>query len=265
MSQGDPQALEVTLRDDGVLHVRLNRPDVHNAFNETVIAELHAAFERAATDDAVRACLLTGNGKSFSAGADISWMREQGDADHATNVASAERMARMFHAIWACPKPVLAGVHGAALGGGTGLTAVADVAIAAENAKLGFTEVRLGIIPAVISPYVVEKVGTARARALFVLGHRFSGEEAARVGLVFEACPAEQLAERLEHWLSELLRGAPGALTAAKTLTHELAVRGPDEDVALTARHIANARGTAEAQEGLAAFLEKRPAAWTKR
>lgn len=264
---GYPNAttLEIEACDTGVLRVRLNRPAVHNAFNETLIGELRSTFEAASGDPGVRLVVLTGNGKSFSAGADIAWMRQQGKADLADNVASAERMARMFHAIWACAKPVLAGVHGAALGGGTGLTAVADVAIAEESATFGFTEVRLGIIPAAISPFVIEKLGPARARALFLLGSRFDGREAERLGLVHRACEQGRLAAHVERTAAEILRGGPQALTAAKQLTHELAGRHIDEVLALTAERIASIRGTEEASEGLSAFLDKRSPSWRHR
>ncbi|MEZ5988648.1 MAG: biotin carboxylase N-terminal domain-containing protein [Planctomycetota bacterium] len=185
----DPTLCQRELREDRVLHVRLDRPEARNAFNDQLIAELRATFDEASADEACRAVLLTGNGKSFSAGADIDWMRQQGELSYIENLASAEEMAGMFQAIYACRKPVVVAAHGAALGGGTGLVAAADIALCEHSTVLGFTEVRLGILPAVISPYVVEKIGIARARALFVLGSRFDGREAERIGLVFRSVP----------------------------------------------------------------------------
>jgi len=254
--------LDVTTRDDGVLHVRLDRPEVHNAFNETLIAELHATFTNAAGEASVRAVLLTGNGPSFSAGADIAWMREQGQASLEDNRAGAKRMASMFHAIYSCPKPVLAGIHGAALGGGTGLAAVADIAIAEESAVFGFTEVRLGIVPAVISPFVVEKLGVAKARALFLTGERFDGREAERVGLVFRCCPDGELEAHLDRATGAVLASAPNAVLAAKQLTQSLSPRPVADDLDRVAECIAELRGSPEAQEGLEAFLNKRKASW---
>ncbi len=256
------ETLETSLRPDGVLHVRLNRPDVHNAFHPTLIGELQATFVAAGQDSSTRAVLLSGNGKSFSAGADIAWMREAGDADYQANLAGAERMAAMFHAIFDCPKPVVASIHGAALGGGTGLAAAVDIAIASETATFGFTEVRLGIVPAVIAPYVIDKVGAAKARALFLTGERFRGREAERIGLVFRACPPEALEDTVEQCLVELGRGGPLAQHEAKRLATSLGVRNPATEQAACAALIARLRGTDEAKEGLGAFLEKRSANW---
>jgi methylglutaconyl-CoA hydratase len=262
MDYGNPETLAIERREDGVLQVRLNRPEVHNAFNSTLIAELRQVFAKASADPDVRAALLCGSGKSFSAGADVAWMRAQGEADFASNRQSAVEMASMFQAIWACDKPVVASVHGAALGGGTGLVAACDLAIAGKSAVFGFTEVRLGILPAVIAPYVIEKLGSARARALFLLGSVFDAEEAQRVGLVFRACEDQELADQTEAYLRELLEGGPAALAAAKQLTHTLAARRLADDLEQTADWIARIRGTAEGKEGLQAFLDKRRPSW---
>ncbi|MFQ5504893.1 MAG: enoyl-CoA hydratase-related protein [Planctomycetota bacterium] len=254
------QNLALEPRPDGVLHVKLDRPRVHNAFNDELIEELSTAFGEATVDPAVRAILLTGNGPSFSAGADIDWMRRQGELDLDENVESGKRMARMFWTIYACRKPVVAGIHGAALGGGTGLAAVADVALASEDAFFGFTEVRLGIVPAVISPFVIEKLGSARARALFLLGERFDAREAERLGLVFRSCPTGELEATLERHLGSLLQGGPEALIAAKNLAQSRSgIQGKLDTVA---ELIARTRRGAEAREGLRAFLEKRRPAW---
>lgn len=254
--------LEVTTSADGVAVVELQRAERHNAFNATVIDELRSAFTALDVDDAIRAILLRGAGKSFSAGADIDWMRAQGEADEASNIAGAQAMESAFRAIYACRKPVVARVHGAALGGGTGLTAAADIAITAESTVFGFTEVRLGIIPAVISPYVIEKIGLAKAKALFLTGSRFRGPEAERIGLVFRAVPDDQLDDEVERTLDALRKGGQNALACAKALCQHTRERAPDEVAGYTTRAIAEIRGHEEAREGLAAFLEKRSASW---
>ncbi len=264
MSRAEPETLNISDRPDRVRHITINRPERHNAFNDLVIAELTEAFEEAGRLSDCPAVLLTGAGPSFSAGADIEWMREQGQLGTAANRESGLRMARMFEAIRSCAKPVVAAVQGAALGGGTGLTAAVDIAIAQEDAKFGFTEVRLGIIPAVISPFVVEKLGAARARALFVLGSRFDGKEAERLGLVFRSCQKGTLAESTEEVIRELTKGAPGALQAAKALALRLTQTDTSTHLNYCADEIARLRSLPEAQEGLAAFLEKRRPSWIR-
>ncbi len=259
------ETLEISARDPGFLVVALNRPDRHNAFNETVVRELREVFDLAGGDPEIRGVLLQGHGPSFSAGADISWMKANGEGNREANLVSARRMADMFEAVHSCPKPVVARVHGAALGGGAGLLSAADIAIATEDAKIGFTEVRLGILPAVISPYVVEKIGTARARALFLLGRRFDGREARRLGLVFDAVPEAELDASIDRALADLTKGGPHALREAKRLAlsflgESYAARRED-----TAARIADIRLSEEAQEGLAAFLEKRPPNWVRK
>ncbi|PIE24451.1 MAG: enoyl-CoA hydratase [Planctomycetota bacterium] len=256
------ETLSLELCPSGVLKVTLQRERRHNAFNAQVIQELSEAFGWADQADAVRVVLLQGAGPSFSAGADIEWMRQQGSLGHAENVESARQMASCFEAIHSCRKPVVAAVHGAALGGGTGLTAAADIAICEESTVFGFTEVRLGILPAVISPYVVEKLGSARARALFLLGSRFRGREAERLGLVFRCVPDGQLEAEVEGCLAELSKGAPSALIASKRLALSLNTLPPAGRMDFCAEEIARQRGTLEAQEGLAAFLDKRQAKW---
>ncbi len=246
----------------GVLEIRLNRPEKHNAFNAQVISDLKEAFDQASVDESVRVVLLTGAGKSFSAGADIDWMRSQGRENEKANVQSALQMSEMFLAIHDCSKPVIAKVHGAALGGGTGLVAASDIAIASEDAIFGFTEVRLGIIPAVISPFAIEKLGPGSARALFLLGRRFNGVEAARLGLVFRSVPAADLGDEIENCLADLLRGSPMALKAAKELAQSLSPQAPQSHIPRCAEAIAKIRGSEEAQEGLSAFLERRRPSW---
>jgi methylglutaconyl-CoA hydratase len=262
MSTTSFETLRLEQDPRGCLEIQLNRPKKHNAFNGKVISELKQAFEDASENEGIRAVLLTGAGKSFSAGADIDWMRDQGRENEASNVQSALEMSEMFLAIHECKKPVLARVHGAALGGGTGLVAAADIAIASGDAVFGFTEVRLGIIPAVISPFAIEKLGSAAARALFLLGRRFNGTEAERLGLVFRSVPPEDLDAEIENCLTDILRGSPKALEAAKSLSHSLNPLPPLREIPRCAEAIAKIRGTAEAQEGLSAFLERRRPSW---
>ncbi|MCA8970755.1 MAG: enoyl-CoA hydratase/isomerase family protein [Planctomycetes bacterium] len=262
----DYRTLAVARRDDGIADVALARPERHNAFDDTVIAELTHAFDTLGDDASVRAILLRGEGKSFSAGADIEWMRMQGEADEAANIASALRMERAFRAIYACKRPVVARIHGAALGGGTGLTAAADIAITAASTTFGFTEVRLGILPAVISPYVIEKIGLAKAKSLFLMGSRFDGREAERIGLVFRAVPDDELDSEVEATLSHLAKGGPDALARVKRLCSDVGLGAPSDEsvIRVTTEAIAAVRSTSEAREGLAAFLEKRKPSWIR-
>lgn len=255
------QTLEVAA-DGAVLHIRLNRPDVRNAFNGAVVDELTAAFAAADADDAARVVVLSGNGKSFSAGADLAWMTEQADLPPAQNQVGAEKMARMFLAIARCKKPVVARVFGHALGGGTGLTAAADVAISTEDCLFGLTEVKLGIVPAVISPFVLQKIGAGRARTLFLTGERFDGKEAQRLGLVHKAVPADQLDAEVARVVGELLAAGPCAVASAKRLIAAVSHLSLEDAIPVTSRWIADLRATPEAKEGFAAFLGKRKPGW---
>lgn len=252
-------------RDGPVARVTLARPEVRNAFNAALIAELRAAFATLAAEppDALRAVVLAGDGTTFCAGADVDWMRASIGLSVADNERDAAAMADMFAAIDACPVPVIARVTGAALGGGMGLCAVADVVLATADAMFGFTETKLGIIPAVISPFVLAKVGESAARALFPTGERFGAARAREIGLVHEVLPdAAALDRRLDEVLGELRRAGATALRAAKALVREQRGLAPDAARALTVRAIAHQRTSAEGQEGLAAFLEKRPPGW---
>jgi methylglutaconyl-CoA hydratase len=255
------QTLEVA-RDGAVLHVRLDRPELRNAFNGALVEDLHAAFGAASTDASARVVVLSGNGKSFCAGADLGWMTEQAALSEADNRAGAERMARMFLAVARCSKPVVARVHGHALGGGTGLAAAADVAIAADDAVFGLTEVKLGIVPAVISPFVLQKVGAGRARALFLTGERFDGREAERIGLVHRAVPLPQLDAVVSGTVEQLLGSGPAAVASCKQLIASVAGMAFEDAVPLTSAWIARLRATPEAREGMQAFLDKRPPIW---
>ncbi len=257
---GNFETLAVETRRPAVLEIAIDRPRKRNAFNETVVEELTQAFRTAAAGEDTRAVVLAGRGPVFSAGADLEWMRAQGRADREANLASARAMAAAFEAVRRCPKPVVARVQGAALGGGSGLVAAADLAVAAEDARIGFTEVRLGILPAVISPYVVEKVGPGVARALFLTGRILDGREARRIGLVFETVPEADLDSAVDRILDEILAGGPMAQRRIKELPP---LASPGGEFAETlAEAIAAARLSDEGQEGLAAFLEKRRPRW---
>jgi methylglutaconyl-CoA hydratase len=238
-------------REQGVLRVTIAKPERRNAFDAALIAELHEAF--ADVGDA-RAVVLAGDGPSFSAGADVDWQRSAIDLGFDDNVEDALKLYRMLEAIDACPAPVVARIQGYALGGGSGLTACADIALASPDAVFGFTEVRLGIVPAVISPFVLGKIG-AHARRFFLTGERFDAETALRIGLVHEV--AEDLDGAVERILSELLQSGPEATRAAKRLVREQPQSGDE-----LARLAARMRTSPEGQEGLRAFLDKRAAGW---
>jgi methylglutaconyl-CoA hydratase len=258
-------ATVLVTRDGDVAWVRLGRPEVRNAFNAAVIAELRAVFEALATEppDALRGVVLAGDGPAFCAGADVEWMRAAIGLSVDDNERDAATMQSMFAAIDACPVPVLARVQGAALGGGMGLCAVSDVVVATADATFGFTETRLGIIPAVISTFVVPKIGESHARALFPSGQRFDAERALRIGLVHEVVSDEAgLDDRIAALVAQLRAAGPTAIRAAKSLVREIRTLGPDGAARQTPRHIARQRTSAEGQEGLAAFVEKRPPRW---
>lgn len=247
-------------RAGAVLRVTIDRPEVKNAFNEVVIRELTEVFSTVPAD--VRAVVLTGGGTIFCAGADVHWMKKSKDFTEAQNRADAAAMSRMFRTIDECPKPVIGRINGHALGGGTGLTSVCDIAVAVDTATFGFSEVRLGIVPAVISAYVLPKIGPAMARRYFLTGERFGTDVAMRLGLVHEACPAGELDARVEAIVKELLSCGPTAVSIAKKLVQDELPMTRDEAVEYTVSTIARVRVTPEAQEGLGAFLEKRKPTW---
>ncbi len=238
-------------RDGEILRVTLARPEQRNAFDAALIAELSEAFVDVGR---VRAVVLAGEGASFCAGADLEWMRAAADLDYEANLRDANAARHLFEAVDRCPAPVVCRVQGHALGGGAGLVACSDVAIAAADAVFGFSEVKLGIIPAVVSPFVLARIGPGAARRYFVTGERFDAETALRIGLVHEV--DADLDGAVERVLAELLTAGPKAARAAKKLVLERP-DGPD-----TARRIAEQRTSEEGQEGLRAFLEKRPPSW---
>ena len=252
-------------RDGPVARVVLSRPEARNALNAELIADLHAAFMSFGTEpaEALRAVVLAGEGPAFCAGADVAWMRASVGLSLEENEADAGRMADMLAAVDGCPAPVVARVQGAALGGGMGLCAVADITLAAADAVFGFTETKLGILPAVISPYVIARIGEGQARALFPTGERFDAERARRIGLVNEVLPDEPaLDERVVAVIGELLGAGPTAARAAKAIIRDQRSLSSDEKRTLTVGAIARQRVSAEGQEGLTAYLEKRPPRW---
>ncbi|MFT3791992.1 MAG: enoyl-CoA hydratase-related protein [Rudaea sp.] len=254
-------------RQDGVLRIALDRPQVHNAFDDALIAELTAALDDADRDAGVRAVVLTGNGASFSAGADLHWMRGMAKATEGENRADSERLARLMRTLNFLSKPTVARVNGAAYGGGVGLVACCDIAIAADNARFGLTEVKLGLVPAVISPYVIAAIGLRQARRLFLTGELFDAAAAARIDLVHEVVAPEHLDAAVDGALALLAKGAPHAQDEAKRLAlrtagidRERAERLDRENAALIAR----LRVGAEGQAGLGAFLDKQSPPWIK-
>jgi methylglutaconyl-CoA hydratase len=253
----------VTTREGGVETLTLNRPDVRNALNDEVIAELTAWTERADADLELRAVVLAGAGRAFSAGADIAWMAKTVGYTEEENLRDALALARLFTALDRLPVPLIGRIQGAALGGGSGLAAVCDVAIAEEQTVFGFTEVKLGILPAVISPFVIAKIGQSAARALFLTGARFSAARAREIGLVHEVVPAAELDAAVAAQVREVLTASPDAVAAAKRLIAQVAGRPREDTLQLTARAIASQRVAPQGQEGLHAFLDKRRASWT--
>ncbi len=255
--------LRISTRAPGVAEVTMSRPAVFNAFDEAMIGELDAAFALLAEDGHVRVIVLAGEGKHFSAGADLQWMQRASTASRDWNLVDARRFAAMLARIESCPKPTLAHVQGAALGGGVGLVCACDIAIAADNASFSVSEARFGILPAVIGPYVVNAVGKRQARRLALTATRIKAAEALAIGLVQQVVAADALDAAVDATVAELLTGGPQAQREIKQLFAQLAL-GPitPEVIELTAQTISRVRGSDEAREGFAAFLGKRPASW---
>lgn len=248
-----------------VAAVWLNRPALHNAFNPALVAELTSVFLELGADPAVRVIVLASRGRTFSAGADIAWMKAQGAASLEENMADAERLAEMFRVIAECSKPTVARVQGAAIGGGVGLIAACDIAVGVRGSVFAMSEVRLGLIPATIAPYVVRAIGARHARRLFQTGERIDAVAAERIGLLHEVVDPGAIDGRLQEVIEALLAGAPGAQREAKQLVKLVDAQVIDNAmIAATAQGIAVRRATAEAGEGLSAFLEKRPASWVR-
>jgi methylglutaconyl-CoA hydratase len=238
-------------------YVMLDRPEVRNAFNEQLIAEMTAWAQGAATDGSVRGVVISGTGLSFCAGADLGWMTKMAEYTQEENLRDAHAAGAMFAAIDALPMPVIAQIHGAAVGGGAGLAAVADIAVAADDATFGFTEVKLGLIPAVIAPYVLAKIGLSAARELFVTGRRFDAAYAREIGLVHAVVPAGELIDRVNKYLIEIAANGPEAMSAAKALLRRIADRSIADAAPIAAKAIAERRVSDEAQKLMKVFLKK--------
>jgi len=238
-------------------YVRLNRPEVRNAFDEQLISEMTSWADAAASDASLRGVVISGNGPTFCAGADLSWMAKMARYSHEENLRDARAAAAMFAAIDTLPMPVIAQVHGAALGGGAGLAAVADIVVSAADATFGFTEVKLGLIPAVIAPYVLAKIGRSAARELFVSGRRFDAAHARAIGLVHAVVPADELIGTVNQYLADIAANGPEAMGAAKALVRTIADLSVAEAAPITAEAIANRRVSAEAQNMMKIFLKK--------
>ena len=249
----------------GVATIRLNRPEIRNAFNEVMIAELTDAFTTAGSMNDIRAIILKGDGKSFCAGADVNWMRDVSKYSYEQNYAESLRLSECFYSIYSSPKPTIAVVHGAAIGGANGLLAACDIAVCDHETVFSLSEVKIGIVPACISPYVIKRVGEYGARELMLTGRRINGTEAENYKLVNKSLPADQIESYIDQVVQMLLTSGPAAITHCKNLIDKV-VNHIDLNDALTytAKMIAEIRASDEGQEGMAAFLEKRKPKWVK-
>jgi methylglutaconyl-CoA hydratase len=258
----DYQTIELQF-DHHVATVWLNRPEVRNAFNETAIAELTQAFRDLGLDDQVRAIVLAARGSAFCAGADLNWMKKMAGYTHEENRADAAQLADMLHTIYRCPKPVVARVQGDCYAGGMGLVAACDIAVAAEGAYFCLSEVKLGLIPATISPYVIKAMGENAARRYFLTAERFSAQQAQRIGFIHAAASADALDATVDELVKALVAASPNAVKEAKRLVHEVAgMPLTDALIADTAERIALIRASDEGREGVRSFLEKRKPGW---
>jgi methylglutaconyl-CoA hydratase len=257
------EANHIVAVESGIARVTLNRPAVHNALDDALIADLLGSLEKIAADRTVRLVLLTGQGTSFCAGGDLAWMRRTADYTYEQNLADAMMLARLLHTLNTMPQPTVALVNGPAYGGGVGVVACCDIAVAADTAKFSLSEVRLGLIPATISPYVVRKIGESNARRYFLTAEVFEAADAQRMGLVHEVVAAADIDKGAQYFVKRLREGGPAAQGAAKQLIARVA--GAPIDAALmedTARRIGDARASPEGKEGTEAFLAKRNPSW---
>lgn len=254
-----------TRHEDSVGWITFNRPDIHNAFNSTVISELSAAFTDMEKDSTVRVVVLTGAGKSFCAGADLNWMRGVISQSFDENLAESNALADLFWQIYSFKRPVIGRINGAAIGGGTGFVAVCDIAIAADSAVFSFSEVKIGVVPACIGPYVVKKMGEGKARELFITGERMNAQRAHEVGLVNKVVGDEQLDAEINALIDSLLSSGPEAVAMAKRLVSSVGDMTPEQFRPWTADMIAKLRVSPEGQEGMDAFLNKRKPNWVKK
>lgn len=251
-------------RREQVVWVTLNRPEVHNAFNVEMIEEMTEVVHRVKEDGAVRIVVLTGSGKSFCAGADLNWLREIVHYSFKQNLEESRALADVLHQLYALPKPTIAMVNGAAIGGGTGFLSACDIAVAAEEAVFGLSEVKIGLVPAAISPYVLRKIGESKAREYFLTGKRISAKKAYEIGLVNEVVSLEKLNESVDRLIENLLTSGPEAMAGCKELIMRTSNARIEDVKEFTANMIAGLRVSKEGQEGMASFLEKRKPNWIK-
>jgi methylglutaconyl-CoA hydratase len=253
----------VTLVKDGrIARVTFNRPEIHNAFNARVIHEMAEIFREIATDLSLRVVLLTGAGKSFCAGADLNWMRAVVDQSFEENLAESNSLADLFYQMYICTRPIIGRINGAAIGGGTGFVALCDIAVAAESAKFSFSEVKIGVVPACIGPYVIKKLGEGKARELFITGERMMAQRACEVGLVNKVVPDADIDSEVNKLIDSILSSGPNAVAMAKKLVSEVPSMSPEQFKPYTAEMIARLRLSDEGQEGMSAFLNKRKPSW---
>jgi methylglutaconyl-CoA hydratase len=258
------QTIETGL-EKGVFTIRLNRPEKHNAFNETMLQELTACFSKAPDTEGIVCIILRGNGKSFCAGVDLNWMRDVAKNSYEKNYQESLYLADCFYTIYTCPKPTIAIAHGSVFGGANGLLSACDMAYCTDEAVFSLSEVKIGIVPACISPYVIKRVGEYGARELMLTGRRITGKEAERFGLVNRSCSADELESAVESVISQLRSGGPAAMSHCKTLIDKVSnTLTMKEAIEFTARMIAEIRASEEGQEGMAAFLEKRKPGWAR-
>ena len=256
----------ISLETGVITTIALNRPDVHNAMNDVMIAELTRVFREIPKEKDVRLIVLRGKGKSFCAGADLNYMKSIAGFGFEENVKDAKKLAALFQTVYDCPLPTLAVVHGTAFGGANGLLAACDIVVADENTSFAFSEVKIGIAPATISPFVIKRIGEFGAKELMITGKRFKGKEAEKWHLVNHAVSEYKLEEETNQLIKQILSSGPEAIKATKSLIDEVGnkVKSMEDTVAYTARLIAELRASGEGQEGMAAFLEKRKAKWVK-
>ncbi len=245
-----------------IAEVTLNRPEVHNAFNNELINDLYDVFERLSLEENVRVIILTGNGKSFCAGADLNWMKSVVSYSYEQNYEESLKLAKLMYLVFTHPKPVIARINGSAIGGGVGLMSVCDILIASEDAKFGLSEVKLGLVPAAISPFVMSRIGEAHARELFITGERITAEHASKIGLINKCLPLDELDAAIDEKVKLILQNGPEAVRTVKEMIFKVTQVKFPEVQEYTARLIANLRLSPEAQEGMNAFLEKRKPNW---
>ncbi len=250
------------IKDGAVGRVTFNRPEIHNAFNSTVITEMAALFGELANDNELRVIVLTGEGKSFCAGADLNWMREVVKQSIDENLAESNALADLFYQLYTFKLPIIGRINGAAIGGGTGFVALCDIAVAAESAKFSFSEVKIGVVPACIGPYVIRKMGEGKARELFITGERMIADRAHEVGLVNRVVPDDMLDTEVDALVKSILSSGPEAVAMAKKLVSEVPAMPPEQFKPYTAEMIARLRVSDEGQEGMDAFLNKRKPSW---